>query len=84
MLAVPVAVLTLALAVLMVQGLDAAAWVIAPLFFLALFPAFEATLNAVTRTLTNEELQKMNAAVDIEKKKPADVARSYLQAQGLL
>jgi osmoprotectant transport system substrate-binding protein len=47
-------------------------------------PAFETTLNAVTATLTNEELQKMNAAVDIEKKKPADVARSFLQAHGLL
>ena len=47
-------------------------------------PEFESTLNAVTATLTNEELQKMNAAVDIERKRPRDVARSYLQANGLL
>jgi osmoprotectant transport system substrate-binding protein len=47
-------------------------------------PAFEATLNAVTAKLTNEALQKMNAAVDIQKKHPKDVARSFLQANGLL
>jgi osmoprotectant transport system substrate-binding protein len=47
-------------------------------------PVFEATLNAVTAKLTNEELQKMNAAVDIQKKRPADVARSFLEVNGLL
>jgi osmoprotectant transport system substrate-binding protein len=47
-------------------------------------PAFEETLNAVTATLTNEALQKMNAAVDIRHEKPRDVARSFLEANGLL
>ncbi len=47
-------------------------------------PAFEATLNAVTAKLTDEALQNMNAAVDVEKKHPKDVARSFLQANGLL
>ncbi|SNR26300.1 protein ndvB [Paracoccus sediminis] len=47
MLAGPVAALTAALAVLMVQGLDAPAWVAALLFVLALFPASEAALAVI-------------------------------------
>ncbi|WP_196053573.1 GH36-type glycosyl hydrolase domain-containing protein [Paracoccus lichenicola] len=43
-LAVPVAVLTLLVALLMVQGLDAPAGIAAPLFLLALFPASDAML----------------------------------------
>jgi glycine betaine/choline ABC-type transport system substrate-binding protein len=29
-------------------------------------------------------MQKMNAAVDLDKQKPADVAKQFLQANGLL
>jgi len=45
---------------------------------------FAATLNAVNSTLTTEAMQKMNAAVDLDKRKPADVARTFLQANSLL
>jgi len=46
-------------------------------------PGFTQTVNAVTATLTNEALQKMNQAVDVDKQKPADVASKFLQANGL-
>ena len=47
-------------------------------------PEFSRTLNAVSAKLTNDALQKMNAAVDLKKRKPADVARDFLRASGLL
>ena len=47
-------------------------------------PAFAATLNAVSATLTNEALQTMNGAVDIQHQKPAAVARAFLRDHGLL
>jgi osmoprotectant transport system substrate-binding protein len=47
-------------------------------------PAFAATLNAVSAKLTNDVLQRMNAAVDLDKQRPADVARRFLRANGLL
>ena len=47
-------------------------------------PGFTQTINAVTSKLTNEALQKMNGAVDLDKQKPADVAKKFLQANGLL
>ncbi|MEP6953865.1 MAG: glycine betaine ABC transporter substrate-binding protein [Solirubrobacteraceae bacterium] len=47
-------------------------------------PAFEQTLDAVSAKLTNEAMQKMNGAVDLDKQKPAAVAKSFLQANGLL
>jgi osmoprotectant transport system substrate-binding protein len=46
-------------------------------------PAFEDTLNAVSRVLTTEAMQRMNAAVAIDKQSPADVAQQFLQANGL-
>jgi osmoprotectant transport system substrate-binding protein len=46
-------------------------------------PGFQQTVDAVTATLTNEALQKMNGAVDLDKQKPADVAQKFLQANGL-
>jgi osmoprotectant transport system substrate-binding protein len=45
---------------------------------------FADTLNAVSAKLTTEAMQKMNAAVDLDKQKPADVAKQFLQANGLL
>jgi osmoprotectant transport system substrate-binding protein len=47
-------------------------------------PAFEAVLNAVSAKLTNSALQGMNAAVDLQKQKPAAVARRFLLRNGLL
>jgi osmoprotectant transport system substrate-binding protein len=47
-------------------------------------PAFRQTLDAVSAKLTNDALQKMNAAVDLEAQKPADVARKFLRSNGLL
>jgi osmoprotectant transport system substrate-binding protein len=47
-------------------------------------PAFAETLNEVSRALTTRAMQQMNAAVDIDKQNPADVARQYLQANDLL
>jgi osmoprotectant transport system substrate-binding protein len=46
-------------------------------------PEFAATLNAVSSKLTNEAMRKMNAAVDLDKQKPADVASTFLKANGL-
>jgi osmoprotectant transport system substrate-binding protein len=46
-------------------------------------PAFAQTLNAVSAKLTLEAIRKMNAAVDIDKQDPADVASQFLQANGL-
>src|SRR3954469_15403707 len=47
-------------------------------------PAFRRTLNEVSSKLTNGALQRMNGAVDLGKQKPADVARRFLQQNGLL
>src|SRR3954447_13115996 len=49
----------------------------------SLGPGFTDTVNAVTSKLSNEALQKMNGAVDLDKQKPADVASKFLQANGL-
>jgi osmoprotectant transport system substrate-binding protein len=47
-------------------------------------PAFTATVDAVSEKLTNEVLRELNAAVDIDGRAPADVAREFLQQNGLL
>jgi osmoprotectant transport system substrate-binding protein len=47
-------------------------------------PEFAATLNQVSRALTTRAMQQMNAAVAIDKQSPADVAKQYLQANGLV
>src|SRR5205807_4153394 len=45
---------------------------------------FATTIDAVSAKLTNEAVQKMNAAVVIDKNSPADVAKKFLQANGLV
>ena len=40
-------------------------------------------INKVNALLTAEAMRSMNSAVDIDKKKPADVAKAFLQANGL-
>jgi osmoprotectant transport system substrate-binding protein len=47
-------------------------------------PEFAATINAVSAKLTTEAMQKMNAAVDLDKQKPAAVAKQFLQANSLV
>ncbi len=47
-------------------------------------PAFAEVMNAVSAKLTNEALQRMNGAVDLQNQKPADVARRFLRENGLL
>ena len=47
-------------------------------------PEFAATLNAVSARLTNEVMQDMNGAVDLDGRRPRDVARSFLEREGLL
>ena len=47
-------------------------------------PEFTDTVNAVSAKLTNQAMQQMNAAVDIDKNNPADVSKKFLQANGLL
>jgi osmoprotectant transport system substrate-binding protein len=46
-------------------------------------PAFAQVMNAVTAKLSNDALQKMNGAVDLDKQKPAEVASKFLSANGL-
>lgn len=47
-------------------------------------PAFAQTLNAVSAKLTVPVMQKLNAAVDINKLDPKDVAHTFLKANGLV
>jgi osmoprotectant transport system substrate-binding protein len=47
-------------------------------------PGFARALNAVSAKLTNDVLRELNAAVDIEGRPPADVAREFLRQNGLL
>lgn len=47
-------------------------------------PAFAQTLNAVSSKLTTNAIQRMNAAVDVGHQNPANVARKFLMASGLM
>ncbi len=47
-------------------------------------PDFSTTLDAVSQKLTTRAMQQMNAAVALDKQSPADVAKQFLQANGLL
>jgi len=42
---------------------------------------FAGTLNAVSARLTNRIMQRMNGAVDLDKRRPADVARDFLRGR---
>jgi osmoprotectant transport system substrate-binding protein len=46
-------------------------------------PQFASTLNAVSALLTLPAIQKMNAAVILDKQSPASVAEEFLKANGL-
>jgi osmoprotectant transport system substrate-binding protein len=45
---------------------------------------FMSVVNAVNRELTQATVIEMNAAVDLDKREPADVARQFLQERGLV
>jgi osmoprotectant transport system substrate-binding protein len=47
-------------------------------------PEFSQILNAVSAKLTVPAMQQMNAAVDLDKNNPAEVAKKFLQANNLL
>ena len=40
-------------------------------------------INSVNKLLTPDAMTSMNAAVDLDKKKAADVAKAFLQANNL-
>jgi osmoprotectant transport system substrate-binding protein len=44
---------------------------------------FMGVINDVNKLLTEDAMTSMNAAVDLDKKKPADVAKAFLDANGL-
>ncbi|MBC7342735.1 MAG: osmoprotectant ABC transporter substrate-binding protein [Clostridia bacterium] len=48
------------------------------------FPQIEEILAPLFGRFTEKEMAKLNQEVDVSKKEPADVAREYLKAQGLL
>ncbi|MFF8291256.1 ABC transporter substrate-binding protein [Streptomyces sp. NPDC016309] len=43
-----------------------------------------AALNKITKALTTADLVELNRKVDAERAKPADVAKAYLEAEGLI
>jgi osmoprotectant transport system substrate-binding protein len=45
--------------------------------------SFMDVINSVNKLLTPEAMTSMNAAVDLDKKKPADVAKAFLDANNL-
>ena len=46
-------------------------------------PAFEETVNKVSKLLTIPAIQQMNKAVSVEKQAPKTVAEQFLKANGL-
>ncbi len=48
------------------------------------YPELEGVINKLSGILTDEAMQNMNYLVDEEGQEPADVARSFLEEQGLL
>jgi osmoprotectant transport system substrate-binding protein len=47
-------------------------------------PDYEKTIAEVSKPLTLKVIRELNARVDIDKKDPADVARSYLKSAGFV
>jgi osmoprotectant transport system substrate-binding protein len=52
--------------------------------FLADNPDLEDLFNKLSAALTTDDLASMNVQVDLERKKPADVAQQFLEDKGLL
>lgn len=51
---------------------------------LAKYPEIEAALNKLANQITDDEMREMNYQVNVEGKSAADVAKAYLQENGLL
>ncbi|NQU37398.1 MAG: ABC transporter substrate-binding protein [Actinobacteria bacterium] len=47
-------------------------------------PAMVSALNGVSSKLTTQDLQELNAKVDLQRQDPLDVAREWLQSVGLI
>ena len=47
-------------------------------------PDFQATIEKVQEGLSLEVMQELNARVDIDKEKPAEVATQYLEETGYI
>lgn len=47
-------------------------------------PGIEDILNSVSKTLDVDTMRKLNGRVDLDQEEPKDVARDYLQEQGLI
>ena len=47
-------------------------------------PDLEEIFNELSSALTTEDLAELNAAVDLQREKPADVAQQYLADEGLI
>lgn len=50
---------------------------------LAANPKIAEVLNRIAPLLTNEKMRAMNAAVERDRKEPAEVAAEFLAAEGL-
>jgi osmoprotectant transport system substrate-binding protein len=48
------------------------------------FPNLEKVLNSLAGKITEEDMLKMNARVDLDKEKPEDVAKDFLIEKGLI
>ena len=48
------------------------------------YPNLEKVLNSLAGKITEEDMLKMNARVDLDKEKPEDVARDFLLEKGLI
>jgi osmoprotectant transport system substrate-binding protein len=46
-------------------------------------PVFTRTVEAVSAKLTTQAVRRMNAAVELDKRDPADVAHDFLHASGM-
>jgi len=67
-----------------IYGFQNAAPIVTTSVVTAAGPTFTATVNAVSAKLTTPAIIAMNAAVEVDKKTPAAVAKAFLQANGLL
>jgi osmoprotectant transport system substrate-binding protein len=64
-------------------GFQNVAMVVKPSLLKKEGPAFQQTIDQVSSTLTNQVMQKLNAAVDLNKLQPKDVAQQFLKANNL-
>jgi osmoprotectant transport system substrate-binding protein len=64
-------------------GFQNVSMVVKPSLLKKMGPEFEATIDGVSSKLTNKVMQQLNAAVDINKLEPKDVAQKFLKANGL-